>query len=240
MERHQEDSALFPSLPFLFNRLEKILATEYRHHHTPWMQVNQLKEIALQQYGFELDRLACHYGYQDDLKRLLISSHRFAIYSTPVPQQFYVALLQNTVSNYSPNPGRPLPYKVKRPWKLDRRLIDLVKAEGVEEKKTSRLQPSTGPSTYEPRILTSITSSHDLQAALIEIIKGLTCYDSRRATTIGMLTKRFYICYKQPLRMVVRTVCSDMMLIDVLKLMPEIEIEEDDDGSMLITYMVRN
>lgn len=233
MEHVPEDSGL--SLSQLFNQLDIILAEQYQVSNTPWTHITRLKEILHERYGIILDFDIQNHGLSNDLKSLLKSSQRFAIYSTAISQEFYVARLRDTVPNHHQNHGKPIQYRIKRPWKVDQRLINMLENEGA-----TRLSPRSSPNTLTHRSAHPLTlpsrlvSIDDLELALTEILKHLTHNHPEKATTIAALSKIFYDHYRQPIRTAVRSLCPDMTLMDVLETMPNLEVLEDDDGNMII------
>lgn len=233
MEHVPEDSGL--SLSQLFNQLDIILAEQYQASNIPWIHVTRLKEILHQRYGIVLDFSIQNHELGNNLKDLLKSSQRFAIYSTAIAQEFYVARLQDTVSNHHQNYEKPIQYRIKRPWKVDQRLINMLDNEGA-----TRLPPRpsintlTYRSTYPLTLPSRLLSADDLKFALTEILKHLTHNHPKKETTVSALSKIFYNHYRQPIRTVVRSLCPGMTLIDVLKIIPNLEVLEDDDGNMII------
>jgi hypothetical protein len=231
MEHPQEGSSSFSSLPHLFNQLEMILAEEYQSRHTPWIHITRIKAIIFQKHDIVLDVVAQNHGFGYDLKGFLKSSQRFAIYSTPASQEFYVARFQDTVPNYGQNCRKPIQYRVKRPWKVDRSLINMLENEGAERIDS---KPYPKPSAYHPILPSRLFSIHDLELALTEILKCLTSHHPEKVTTISALSKKFYAHYRQPIRTTVRNICPEMMLVDVLKMMPAFHIQGEDDGEITI------
>jgi hypothetical protein len=234
MEHPPEDSSSFLSLPLLFNQLEAILAEEYQGHHTPWIHIARLKEMVYQRHGISLDVAIQNQGSENSLKSALKRSQCFAIYSTPIAQDFYVARLQDTVPNYSQNNGKPIQYRVKRPWKVDRRLITMLEN---EDAKRMSFRPSPCRSDYPSTLPSKLLSIDDLELALTEILKRLTFDHPENMTTVSALIKAFYNHYRQPIRTTVRSLCSGMVLIDVLEVMPNFDVWEEEDGEIMIHYI---
>lgn len=234
MEHSQEGSSSFSSLPHLFDQLEIILEKEYQHRNTPWMPITKVKEIAVQKYDIDLDIVAQKQGFGNNLKSLLSRSRRFAIYSTPALQEFYVARLQDIVPNHQQDDGKPVQYRIKRPWKVDRRLITMLANEGEIRMSSS---PSPSRSAHQPKLPPRLLSIDDLELALTVILKCLTSGHPENVTTIGALSKIFYDHYRHPIRTAVRSLCPDMVLLDVLERMPHLDVQEEEDGEIMIYYI---
>jgi hypothetical protein len=233
MEHPPEDSSSCSSLPRLFNQLEAILAEEYQNRNIPWIHIARLKEMVYQRYGMVLDHIIQNQDSDHSLKSLLKSSQRFAIYSTPIAQSFYVARLQDTVPNYSQNNGKPIQYRIKRPWKVDRRLITMLEHEGAKRMSSS---PSPSRSAYPLTLPSRLLSMDDLELALTKILTRLTIDHPENMTTVSALSKAFYNHYRQPIRTAVRSLCPGMMLIDVLEIMSGFDVWEEDDGEVMIHF----
>lgn len=222
MKPHQNPSS-FSSLQQLLEELEKLITLESSRNNNPWIDIARLSEIFTEKYGVLLEDVAQSYG--NSLRSLFRGSRRFSIYGTQIPQEFYVALLPEVVFGYNQNSTKPIQYRVKRPWKADRSLIRMLKAEGAEE---ISFQPSQGISGYQPVLIPEIKSAADLGIVLIEIIKSLTANHPEQFSTVAALSQKFRDYYGQPIRTVVRSVCPDIKLIDLLQTMPNLHVQEVD------------
>ncbi len=233
MAHAPEDSG--SSLSQLFNQLDIILVEQYQISNTPWMHIARLKGILHQRYGIFLDIDIQNYGLGNDLKSLLKSGQRFAIYSTAMAQEFYLARLQDAVPKHHQNHGKTIHYLIKRPWKVDQCLINMLENEGAK-RLSSHPSPNTliHRSAHRPTLPSRLFSIDDLEFALTEILKHLTHNHPEKATTIAALSKTFYNYYRQPIRTVVRSLCPGMTLIDVLEIIPDFEMLEDDDGNVIV------
>lgn len=221
------------SLPRIFDQLEAILAMEYQSSNTPWIPIARLKEMACQRHGIRLDLVAQNYGFDSNLKGLLKSSRRFAIYGTPVPQEFYVARLKDTVPNHSPGLGKSVQYRIKRPWKVDRGLINMLETEGA---KRISPKPYSGRLSDRLTLPPKLSSIDDLEIALTAILKDLTINSPQGTTTIAALSQKFYNHYRQPIRTVLRSLCPGRTLTDLLEMMPHCQVWEKGTGEILLRY----
>jgi len=226
MESHQDLPSL-SSLQQLLEELEKFIALESGRNGNLWISVAKLNELFHEKYRLSLEEAARVQGYSNGLRSFFISSRRFSIYSTQIPQEFYVALLQSVVPGYGQvSSTSSIKYRIKRPWKVDANLLRLLKAEGAEEipsRQTKRI------SEYQPILVPEIKSVDDFETALMEIIKSLTANHPKQFVTIAVLSKKFRDYYEQPIRTVMRSMCPDMKLIDLLQTIPNIHAQEVDN-----------
>jgi hypothetical protein len=106
----------------LIQELEDLIQEETEGSNNPWITRSRLDQLFHQKYGSPLENLLQTHGYYD-LKLLLRKTNIFAIYQSPIPQQFYISLLQKTVSG-SPKSSIPRPikknssYRPKYPTKI--------------------------------------------------------------------------------------------------------------------------
>lgn len=220
----------------VFNQLEAIIAEEFQGSHTPWIHITKLKQIADKKYGLSLDLAAQNHGFYSNLKGFIKSSQRFAIYGTSVPQEFYVARLKDTVPNYSSPLVKPILYRIKRPWKVDQRLITMLDNEGAQRMAPTLNAQRSGDGSALPSKLSSI---HDVKIALAEMLKQLTLHHPEKATTVGDLSRQFYTVYKQPIRAVLQSLCPGRMLIDLLTEIPNCQVCKLDTGDIMLRYIRR-
>lgn len=223
MESHQDPSS-FSSLQLL-EELEYFIVIESGKNGTPWIRVDKLTELFDKKYGVSLEVLAKVQGYSDGLRSLLTTSGRFSIYGTPIPQEFYVALLQAVVPSFHQSQPTSIKDRIKRkrPEKVNESLPTILKAEGVEDISPREFQRI---SEYQPILVVEIKSVTDLEIALIEIIKSLTANHPKIFVTIAVLSKKFRDYYKHPIRTVIRSVCPDMKLIELLQTIPSLYVQK--------------
>lgn len=226
MEPHQ-DPSLLSSLQQLIEELENLMVLESSKNGTPWISITKLTELFYEKYEVSPEEVAKVQGYSDGLKSLFTSSRRFSIYATQIPQEFYVALLTAVVSGYNQNQTRPIQYRIKRPRKVDENLIRMLKNEGVEEIQSRQSQRI---SEYQPILLPEIKSVNDLEIVLMEIIKSLTMNYPKQFATVVTLSKKFRDHYGQPIRTVVRSVCPDIRIIDLLQTIPNLHVRKVDNN----------
>ncbi|MEG4519163.1 MULTISPECIES: hypothetical protein [unclassified Microcoleus] len=204
------------------------MAIESSRNGNPWISVARLTEIFYKKYGVSLEVVAKVQGYSYGLRSLLTSSGRFSIYGTPIPQEFYVALLQAVVPSFHKYQATSIKdrMKRKRPEKVDESLPTIVKAEGAEDISPRQIQRI---SEYQRILSLDIKSVNDLETALIEIIKILMVNQPENFVTIAVLSKKFHDDYKQPIRTVIRSVCPDMKLIEILQTIPSLHVQKLDN-----------
>lgn len=232
MEFHQDPSS-FSSLQLL-EELEYLIVIESAKNGTPWIQVDKLTELFDKKYRVSLEVLAKIQGYSDGLRSLLTSSGRFSIYATPIPQEFYVALLQAVVPSFHQSQTTSIKYRIKRPWKVDGSLLRMLQDSGAEEISPRQVHRI---SEYQPILAFDIKSVTDLEIAFIEIIKSLTANHPKKIVTIAVLSKKFHDYYKQPIRTVMRSVCPDMKLIELLQTIPNLHVQKvDNDWRITVEY----
>ncbi|QZZ21429.1 hypothetical protein J5X98_02870 [Leptothermofonsia sichuanensis E412] len=227
-----QDPSSFSSLQQLIEELEKLIAREFNRSGNPWISITKLTELFYKTYEVSPEEVAKVQGYSRNLRSLFMSSGRFSIYGTQVRQEFYVALFQTVFPDFHQPQGTPIKYRIKRPWKVDGGLLRLLKAEGAEE-----ISPPSTQSIlrYQPALVPEIKSVNDLKIALIEIIKSLTVNHPPKKVTIGELSKNFSNYYKQPIRTVIRSVCPDMKLIELLQTIPGLHIQKlEHDGQITV------
>ena len=60
----------------------------------------------------------------------------------------------------------------------------------------------------------------------MEIIKSLTVNHPKQFATVSMLSRKFSDYYGQPIRAMVRSVCPDISLIDLLQTIPNLHVQK--------------
>ncbi len=235
------------SLHLLLKELENLVAFESGRNGTPWISMARLTEIFQEKHGSSPEEVAINQGYSDSLKSLIKSSGNFSIYSTPIPQEFYVALFKTVVPNYKQIQISPIHYRIKRSGKVDRYLLQtflakrkikqlrkvnkgLVRTSKAKNAKEIPHYPIQKRLEHQQNLVTEIRSENDLEVALIEIIKNLTANNPKTFVTIAVLSNKFCAYYKQPIRAVMRSICPDMRLIELLQANPSLCVQKVDDG----------
>jgi hypothetical protein len=203
MESYQDLSS-YSLLQQLLEDLENFVTIESNRNGNPWITVSKLSELFYGKYKVSLEEMVKVQGHNDSLRSLFISSRRFSIYGTPIPQEFYVALFQAAV------PGS---------------YHSQARAEGSEELPSRQAQRIL---EYRPILVPEIKSVNDLEIALMEIIKSLMVNHPKQFVTIAVLSRKFRDYYGQPIRPVMRGVCPDMKLIDLLQTILSIHVREVD------------
>lgn len=226
----------FSALPAeqIFLELESLMVELSAETDRPWFTATRLCKLFEDKYQTSLEKVIQQKGY-DSLKSFLISSQRFSIYNHHHPQEFYVA----PFSAINPNliPGTiptelSIKYAIKRPWKVDGRLLALLKSEEYQEITKPQnclfVQPASSP--YKPKLIDEIQSSVHLEFVLLELVKSLTWNDPQNFTTIGRLSQEFSKYYRQPIRGIFRSLSIQIKLVDFLKNIPDLSVENIDDG----------
>lgn len=225
MGLHRDPSSL-SSLQQLLEELEYLVFLESSRGGSPWISIARLRQLFCKKYGVSLEDAAQARGYSDSLRSLLASSKQFSIYSTSIPQKFYVALLQVVVPDHGQLPTKPIEERSKRPWKVDENLQRRPKTESVEE---ALFHKSKELSEYQPILVPEIKSVDELEGVLVEIIRSLTINQPKQFVTVATLSKKFRDHYEQPIRAVVRTVCPDIKLIELIQTIPNLHTQKIDD-----------
>ena len=214
------------SLQQLLEELEGFILLELERSGNSWISVTRLAKLFYNKHGISLEESVKLQGYSVGLRSLVKSSERFSIYSSPISQQFYVALLQRIVPSFQQPPITTTCYKSKRILKIDG-LLERVEAESAEE--SSRCQAPL-KSEHCSSMLTEIKSVNDLEVALTEIIKNLSKNSPNSSVTIPVLSKNFYDYYRQPIKAVVRSMCPGMKLIKLLQTIPNLNVQKVKDA----------
>jgi OST-HTH/LOTUS domain len=201
----------------LIQELEDLLEEETESSDHPWITRTLLEQLFHQEYGSALENILQDYGYLD-LKTFLRTSNIFAIYETPIPHKFYIALLRKTVPGYRQSSSRnqSMFYTVKRPWKVDRCLIKDLQNEGYLPTDTSKQKNISDRSNYPDQII----SKYDFKRALIEIVKA------KKTVDFDELNRDFYKIYNQSIRGFRLKLFPDIKLIDILQTIPELKLEK--------------
>ena len=226
-----QDPSLFSSLQHLLEELEHFITLESRRSHNPWVSVDKLNELFFEKYGVSLEEVAKVQGHSDSLRNLFTSSSHFSIYVTNMPKEFYIALFQSVVPGFHQPQASPIKYRIKRPWKVDGRLLRMLKTEGYEEILSQRTQRTL---KEQPPLVHEIKSINDLEIALTEMIKSSTANNLNHFVTIAGLSHKFFNYYGQSIRTVMRSVCPDMKLIDLLQTMPNLHVQEVNNDWQII------
>ncbi|VXD16335.1 hypothetical protein [Planktothrix paucivesiculata] len=217
----------------LIQELEDLVQEETEGSNNPWITRSRLDQLFHQKYGSTLENLLHTHGYYD-LKVLLRKTNIFAIYETPIPHKFYIALLRKTVPGYrqSSSSNQSIFYTVKRPWKVERSTIKDLQNQGYSEKcaKVSlKIQSSKPISKKFNSTNKKIQSQDDFKFSLVEIVKYLLSNSPENYVKIDELNKIFYSNYGQYLREVRRNIFPDIKLIDILQTIPELKLEKIED-----------
>ena len=213
------------SLQQLLEELEDFIVLELERSGNSWISVTRFAKLFHNQHGISLEEAVKIQGYSDGLRNLVKNSGRFSIYSSPIPQQFYVALLQRIVPRSQQPKVIKVNYKINRPSKVDG-LLERVRPESAEERLLCQNPPK---SEHSSNTLTEIKTVNDLEIALIEIIKNLSENNPKNFVLITVLSRNFYDYYKQPIKAVVRNMCPSIKLIELLQAIPSLHVQKVND-----------
>ena len=224
------ESLQAPSLPSslqqLEDELEHLIAFKAQQKGNPWLSIDRVTELFNAKYGMSPEQLAIAQGYGRGLRNLLKESGRFSIYGTQLPDEFYVALIQAVVFDYPQAQISPRLYQVKQSWEANRRLPRRVKGKDAEDRLPCQTQSS---SSQQLCLVPKISSVNDLELALIEIIQSLTATHPNEVVALTRLSLKFSDRYQQPIRAVMRRVCPDMRLAELLQTVPDLEVQRVND-----------
>jgi hypothetical protein len=191
----------------LLKELETFLALEFNKSGKYWISVTRLIELLSEKYELSLEEVEKAQDYSSILRKILASNRCFSIYGTPAPEEFYIAPLQILFPGFQ-KPGE----------------TEILPCQAQEI------------SEYQPIILSEINSVNDLEKALLEIVKSLK-NDSKKAVTIALLSAKFKDYYQQPIRPILRSVCPDMSLIELLQTIPSIHVQQvNNDWQISVAY----
>ncbi|MBD2037461.1 hypothetical protein H6F76_21090 [Leptolyngbya sp. FACHB-321] len=218
----KSNQKLSSSLQQLLEELESLIVLELERSGNSWISVARLAKLFHNQYGISLEEKIKIQGYSDGLRSLLKSSRRFSIYSSPIPQQFYVALLQRIVPDFQQPPITTTYYKSERLLKIDG-LLKRMKAESTEESSCCQAPLKSEHCSSMP---TEIKSVNDLEIALMKIIKNLSENNPKKFVLITVLSRKFYDYYQQPIKAIVKSMCPGIKLIELLKTIPDLDVQK--------------
>ena len=225
MDESNQETYLSLSLQQLLEELESLIALQAQSYGNPWVSASKLTELFYKKYKVSPEAVAKSQGCSDGLRNLLRDSKRFSIYDTQAYQEFYVALLQTVVPRFQQFQTTPIQYRIKRPWKVDGRLFDMLKSEGAEN--IADYQPHK-ILEQQLNLVPEIKSVDDLKLSLIEIIKSLTANNQTKFVTIAVLSKKFCDYYRQLIKVVMRNICPHMKLIKLLQTIPNLYVQKVD------------
>ncbi|MBD2484624.1 OST-HTH/LOTUS domain-containing protein [Planktothrix sp. FACHB-1365] len=216
----------------LIKQLENLVVKETEDSDSPWIKGSRLEQLFNQKNGSTIENVLQTHGYYD-LKTLLRKSHIFAIYESPIPKEFYIALLRKTVSGSQKSSigNQPMFYTVKRPWKVEQSMIKELQDDGYlpTPNPIHKLYLTQTNLPYTPKYPAKIISQDDLKCTLVEIVKTLSGKKIENYVTIDELNNPFYKNYGQNLRDVRRKIFPDLNLVDLLQTIPEIKLEKIQD-----------
>jgi hypothetical protein len=222
-----ENFCFYFSLKALFNALENLVVTESQLTGIPWLSLSRLNELFSEKYGMEIEDFLQSQKSSLSLILILRKSQIFSIYRTQNMEELYIALLREIISapqqSFSSH-SSSRSYQLKRPWKIDGRLVKMLRSEEIqvieEPKKTKTLD--------QPQLKLQIESLEDLKQTLVKLLKILARSSREQSLTVAALTSKFYQEFQQPLRSVVRKVCPEAKLLDLLQTLPEVNLKQVD------------
>lgn len=221
-EFHQDPSSSL-SLQQLLKELENFTVFECQRNDNPWIKATRLSELFYEKYGVLPETVAKAQGCCDSFRSLIKSSKRFSIYGTPIPQEFYVALFQAVAPSFQQSQTIPLHCRIKQRSEVGRRLSKPLQVGRTRENQLDRAQrlPEQQASSLPP-----IQSVNDLEVALIAIAKSLVANNPQNSISIGQLSQKFCGYYMQPIRVAMRSVCPDLKLIELLQMIPSLQVQK--------------
>lgn len=226
----------FASLQALLEELAALIADVVSHHPSkPWVMNTELDNIFREKYGVSITTALNAQVSGSDLRSELRRSLRFRIYATPNPQEFHIALLDETVPGGASKQQKPIQYRIKRPWKVDGRLTKMLRAEGAQEIPSRWSRPARRGDHQSPKeqpnLVPEIKSVQDFELALIAITKILITPQS--AVEVATLYNKF--CeYYGPIKAMMRQVCPGIKLINYLQTIAALDVREI-DGKWQVT-----
>jgi len=226
----------FASLQALLEELATLIADVVSHRPSkPWVMNTELDNIFREKHGVSIATALNAQISGSDLRSELRRSLRFRIYATPNPQEFHIALLDETVPGGSSKPQKPIQYRVKRPWKVDGRLTRMLRAEGAQEIPSRWSHPARRTAhqfpTEQPSLVPEIQLVQDLELALIAITKILITPEN--AVEVATLHNKF--CeYYGPIKSVMGRVCPGIKLINYLQTIAALDVREIDGNWQVI------
>ncbi len=159
MDHSQRNFSALPTEQ-IFQELESFMVQLSEESGKPWFTATTLCQLFYNKYQISLEVVLLQKGY-DSLKSFLISSQRFSIYDYLNYQEFYVAPF--SAINPNLNPGKittelSIKYTIKRPWKIDQRLLELLKSEEYQEiaKPQNSLFVKSADLPYKPKLIDEI------------------------------------------------------------------------------------
>ena len=209
-----QDSSSLSSLQLLIEELKNLIALESSRKSNPWIRGIKLTELFYEKYGLSPEEVAKAQGHSGSLRSLLRNTESFSIRGSSLPQEFHISSRPSFCFGFQQVRATSFNHRGKRHRKAKQILSPL--AQRISE--------------YQPIPVPEFKSVNDLKAALVEIIKSLTANHSRKNVTIGELSKKFGDYYKQPIRPVMREVCPDMKLIELLQTIPSLHVQELENG----------
>jgi hypothetical protein len=215
--------ALSLPLTWLLEELEGLIENEFKNTGNPWVSKVRLTELFYEKHGSLPENIADLYDCS--LKNILRSSNRFSIYNIVNPELFYVALY-HSFPQFKPKT------KIKSSSKQycsENNKIE-YKLNGHESLVNSpHLEPLETIQEYSIRLPSEISSINDFEIYLIEIVRILTKNNSNNFVSVAVLSRKFCNCYGQPIRSVMRTICPDMKLVELLQVIPDLHVENIED-----------
>lgn len=238
MEESSNSYSIFPSWQWILTKLEELLDAESTIQGSPWVSNLRINELFQKKYNFLPEDVAKANGLS--FKSAIVHSQRFSIYNTQNWNEFYMARFDTILPKFSRDrPLHKLKYQIKRSWKVDGSFIKMLRSEGYEESSndhkdsTSEIKSESQKKLQyesEIKLILEIKTVQNLELYLIKIVAILTDFNSRKTVNISDISQSFYKYYGQPIRPVIRTVCPDMKLIELLQVIPSLQVQQIEDS----------
>lgn len=222
MEDSTSKSAQFQSVQWLLENIETLVIQETQRSGSHWIEVSRLTQLFHARHRVTIQSVIKASAPGSKLKEILKNSHFFSIYSTPNPVVFYIALQREIVADFQYSASTSIRYGVKRSWKVDWSLRQIPKSKVSYASEALTRQKTI----YQPELPDGIHSSDDLRFALVEIIKSLTGGNPDHFVSIAELSSQFHNHYQQPIKAVLRSICSGTKLLVLLQSTPNLQLKQ--------------
>ena len=199
---------LFPEQQII-EEVEKIIICESDKTCKLWIHSAKLTELFFEKHQIILEDVIKNQGYGTNLRNFLKSSEYFSIYGTSAPQEFYLALFSSLdfiFLNETEDKGK---YIDRESCEVSNNLEAVLDDKSIQSQRFNQDQ-------------NTIKSLNDLEIVLTGIIQQLMINSPNENVTIVNLSKEFYAHYDRPIRAVMRSICPDMRLIEVLQSIPNL------------------
>ena len=208
-ESIQESPSSLFSQQQLIEEVEKIIVLESDKTCKLWIHSSRLAELFVEKHKMSLEVVIRNQGHDTNIRRFLKSSKHFSIYGASAPQEFYLALFSSLDFIFMKERENKEKHIDQKSCELDSHL------EAVSDDKSTKSQRFH-------QAQNTIESLNDLEVVLAKIIQQLLTSTPKEDITIVDLSREFYAYYDRPIKGVMRSICPDMRLIEVLQSVPNL------------------